>query len=298
MRVVTHDGPFHADEVFAYAVLRAALGEISLTRTREPDLIDGADIVFDVGGVFDPARHRYDHHMRERPLRSSAVPYSSVGLVWQAFGRAALPGLLAAEGLGADEAEAVWAEIDAGLIVAIDQADNGVAPAGPGHLSALVEAFNPTWDSSDDQDAAFLEASRMAAGILARAGRQALASARAVGLVLEAARTAEDPRVLVLDRKLPWEKAVYEGGLEAVLFVVYPGEHGTRWYCRCVPPEPGSFGQRRPLPAAWAGLREEAFSAASGIADGVFCHPSRFICAARSRSSAIELAHRAAGIGP
>jgi uncharacterized UPF0160 family protein len=60
-----------------------------------------------------------------------------------------------------------------------------------------------------------------------------------------------------------------------------------------VPPEPNSFGQRLALPAAWGGLRDDEFSAASGIADGVFCHPSLFICAARTRTSAIMLAQKA-----
>jgi len=166
-----------------------------------------------------------------------------------------------------------------------------VAPVGVGHLSSVIEAFNPAWDRSESQDAAFLEASRLAAGILARASQQAYASARAISLVLEAARTAEDERILILYRKLPWEKAVY-GGLRKTLFVVYPDEDNTRWYCRCVPTQLGSFDQRVPLPVAWAGLRDEAFSAVAGLEDGVFCHPSRFICGARSRASAIKLAYR------
>jgi uncharacterized UPF0160 family protein len=99
--------------------------------------------------------------------------------------------------------------------------------------------------------------------------------------------------VVVLDRKLPWEKAVFESGLDTVLFAIYPNDEGTTWYCRTVPPEPGSFGQRLPLPAAWGGLRDEAFSAASGVPDGVFCHPSLFICAARSRESVLALARKA-----
>jgi uncharacterized UPF0160 family protein len=296
MKAVTHDGPFHADDVFADAVLRAALDNVRLARTRDPAMIADADLVFDVGGVYDPAARRYDHHMRERPLRPDGTPYSSVGLIWRDFGRAALPALLGAA-LDPEAAEAIWRDIDAGIIFSIDQADNGVAPAGPGHLSAIIEAFNPVWDGAEDPDAAFGQASRLAQGILARAAAQAHAGVRAAGLVRDAARASEDPRILTLDRKLPWERMVYDERLQALLFVIYPGEDRTRWYCRCVPPEPGSFDQRLPLPAAWAGLRDAEFSAAAGIADGVFCHPSRFICAARDRASAVELARRAIALG-
>jgi uncharacterized UPF0160 family protein len=111
--------------------------------------------------------------------------------------------------------------------------------------------------------------------------------------VLAAARRAQDPRIVVLDRKLPWEKAVYQGGLDELLFIVYPGEDQTAWYCRTVPPEPGSFGQRLALPEAWRGLQDEAFSRAAGIPDGVFCHPSGFIAGARSLASTVRLAEMA-----
>ncbi len=203
MKVATHDGPFHADDVFAYAVLRAAFSDVQLVRSRDPAVIDRADLVFDVGSRYDPAARRYDHHMRERPLRSCGTPYSSVGLIWREHGRAALPSLLQTDTLNENLAEMIWRDIDTGLILAIDQADNGFAPAGPGHLSAMIEAFNPAWDSTQNQDDAFLETSHFATGILARAGQQVHASTRATDLVLEAARKAEDPRLLVLDRKLP-----------------------------------------------------------------------------------------------
>jgi len=126
---------------------------------------------------------------------------------------------------------------------------------------------------------------------------QAHAAARAAVLVQTAAGQSRDPRIIVLDRKLPWERAVYEGSLNEALFVVYPNEDGTAWYCRAIPPEPNSFGQRLALPEAWRGLRDEAFWEAAGIEDGVFCHPSGFICGARSRASTIRLATQAIAAG-
>jgi uncharacterized UPF0160 family protein len=295
MKVLTHSGTFHADDVFAFVVLQAALGDIQLERSRDPELIAAADLVFDVGGIYDPERGRYDHHMRDLPRRPDGTPYSSVGLIWRDFGRAALPRLV--PGFDEDMLEAVWRDIDTGLIITIDQADNGVSSVSPGHLSLLIEAFNPLWDSQHSYDDAFGEAADVARGILVRACRQAHADARAAGLVLAAAKSAPDPWVILLDRKLPWEKAVYEGGLHDLLFIIYPNEDGGSWYCRTVPPEPGSFGQRLALPEAWRGLQDKAFSRAAKIEDGVFCHASGFICGARSRASAIRLAEQALAIG-
>lgn len=295
MKVATHSGTFHADDVFASAVLRAALGNFDFVRTRDPALIAAADIVFDVGGIYDPAAKRYDHHMRDLPRREDGTPYSSVGLIWRDFGRKALPNLVP----GIDEAalDLVWQDIDTAIILAIDLADNGVSTASPGHLALLIEAFNPTWDSRQTYDEAFAEASDLARGILQRAAQQACAEAKAMSFVLAAAKSAKVPRVIVLDRKLPWEKAVFDGGLNDLLFVIYPNEDATSWYCRTIPPEPNSFGQRLSVPEAWHGLQEEAFSKAAGIPDGVFCHPSGFICGARSQASAMRLAEQAIAAG-
>jgi uncharacterized UPF0160 family protein len=295
MKVVTHSGTFHADDVFASAVLRVALRDFDFIRTRDPALIAAADIVFDVGGVYDPAAKRYDHHMRDLPRREDGTPYSSVGLIWREYGRQALDHFVPE--IGDDTREVVWQDIDGGLILAIDLADNGVSSACPGHLALLIEAFNPTWDSTQTYDEAFAEAADVAHGILQRACRQAYAEAKAISFVTAAARETKDPRVIVLDRKLPWEKAVFDGGLSDLLFVIYPNEDSTSWYCRTIPPEPNSFGQRLSLPESWRGLQEEAFSKAAGIPDGVFCHPSGFICGARSRASAIRLAEQAIAVG-
>ncbi len=291
MKVVTHSGQFHADDVFAFAVLQTALGDIDLVRSRDAHVIAEADLVFDVGGVYDVDRRRYDHHMRDLPRRPDGIPYSSVGLIWRDFGRAALPGLV--PGIGDEAIGAVWQTVDEELILLIDQADNGIGPAGPGHLALLIEAFNPAWDSQQTYDEAFREAAETAWGILSRACRQALASERAAAMVLAAAKQAPDRRIIVLDRKLPWEKAVYEGNLNEALFIIYPSEDRSAWYCRAIPPEPSSFGQRLSLPEAWRGLQDRAFSEAAAITDGVFCHPSGFICGARSRESAIGLAAQA-----
>lgn len=295
MKVVTHSGTFHADDVFAFSVLREAVGDFPFTRTRDASVIASADLVFDVGGVYDPARGRYDHHMRDLPRREDGTPYSSVGLIWRDFGRPAIERLV--PGIGEDVLDAVWQDVDSGFILAIDQADNGIASACPGHLALLVEAFNPAWDSTQSYDDAFLEAADFARGILVRACRQAHAEARALSLVMAAAKASHDPRIVVLDSKLPWEKAVFEGNLKDLLFVIYPNEDLTSWYCRTVPPEPNSFGQRLSLPQAWRGLQEAEFSRAAGIEDGVFCHPGGFICGARSRKSAIVLAEKAMAEG-
>jgi Uncharacterized conserved protein related to MYG1 family len=289
--LATHSGTFHADDVFAYTVLAAALGgDVGLVRTRDPAVIDAADIVFDVGGIHDPDRMRFDHHMRgHAPSRPDGTPYSSFGLVWKRFGRDFLSAI--DPSLQGPALEAVWTALDQGVVLQVDRADNGVEPGVPGDLGSTVEAFNPAWDAAQDHDAAFMQAHAFAAGVLERAAGVAASRERARVIVLEAATHGADPRILELPRALPWEEAVLDGGFLDLLFAVFPddGPDGT-WLCKAVPDAKGSLGQRRSLPDAWRGLRGDDVAAATGVPDAVFCHLAGFICGAASREGAMALA--------
>lgn len=53
-----------SDEALAIALLRRTdeFKDAVLVRTRDPAKLAECDIIVDVGGVYDPATHRYDHH--------------------------------------------------------------------------------------------------------------------------------------------------------------------------------------------------------------------------------------------
>lgn len=51
-------------------------------------VLDGLDAVLDVGGVYDPSRHRYDHHQKgfdEVFGHGFSTKLSSAGLVYKVF---------------------------------------------------------------------------------------------------------------------------------------------------------------------------------------------------------------------
>ena len=313
--LVTHGGKFHCDEVFAYVVLRLALGleaaphDHTLRRTRDADAIAAADVVFDVGGVSDPAAGRFDHHQRGAPARPDGTPFSSAGLVWQVHGEAAVAALLRRpEGPLGGRAEAerfaapIAHEVDNGLVRRIDEVDNGMTggvmagASDPLGLAALVGEFNPPWDDPagdgpEAGDAAFAEAVAFVAGVLGRRVEMLRARLDAEAAVLAAYAAAADPRILVLERGMPWKTVVLARDLP-VLFVVAPTGNG-QWTVGAVPPEPGSFAQKRPLPESWAGLQGAALAEASGVPDAVFVHLRRFIGAAGSCAGAIAMARAA-----
>jgi uncharacterized UPF0160 family protein len=304
--LVTHSGSFHCDEAFAYVVLRLALGlreaglDHRLVRTRDAAVIASGDHVWDVGAVHDPAASRFDHHQRGAPARPDGTPFSSAGLVWQQHGEAAIRALLDGPA-GAELAPAIARELDRVVVRRIDEIDNGVASSRePLDLASLVGDCNLTWDTPAEgrqqaEDAAFLTAVALLDGVLRRRVNAVRSRLAADALVTAAHAASADARILELDRGMPWKSAVFTHSLP-VLFAIYPVPNGN-WMVDAMPPEPGSFAQRLPLPQDWAGLQDDALAAVCGVPDAVFVHLRRFVGAARSRDGALEMARKAVTLG-
>ena len=287
----THSGSFHADDVFAFAILKAAKdGAVRLTRSRLVQDWDAADVVFDVGNVYAPALGRYDHHMRDKPLRDNGEAYSSAGLIWRDYGRDAIARLCPAATPA--QVQVIWSKVDSGLIRDVDLMDNGAMQRHPGHFSTVLETFCPTFaEVGADEDGCYYQAVGLADQVLARAVAQGFAAARAQDAVSLAAQNAEDPRIVVLDTRLPWDDAVFDLGLDHVLYVIRPA--GKDWTVSAVPPQRGSFGQRKSLPASWGGLRDGELAQMCGVPDATFCHSALFVCGALSREGALAMARLA-----
>ena len=143
-RGFTHAGKFHADDVFATALLQIVRPDIQVTRGFVvPEDFDG--IVYDIGdGIFD-------HHREPRQTRPNGVPYAAFGLLWRVLG----PGLVGQRQAGL---------VDENFIQPLDLNDN------TGEQNSLCDAigfFNPPWDSEDTADERFFEAVALAKQILA-----------------------------------------------------------------------------------------------------------------------------------
>jgi uncharacterized UPF0160 family protein len=290
MRVATHSGGFHADDVFAIAVLRLAHGEtLEVVRTRDREEQAAADLRVDVGGKDDPATGDFDHHQRggagERP---NGIRYASFGLVWREHGEAIAGSREAADG------------VDAFLVQGVDANDTGqtiteslVADVRPLSVSGVIGGFNPLWDEDltpTEEDARFLEAVALAEDILRRSIAGAQAWQRARALVQAAIDRAEDPRIVELERNMPWREPLVSAAPEA-RYVIYPKSAG--WALNAVPVDLGSFDNRLDLPESWGGLTDEALQAETGVPDAIFAHPARFYASAGSRAGILALARLA-----
>ncbi len=317
--IATHSGTHHADYVFGVAVLTALFPDHRLVRTRDPDEIARADFAVDVGGAWDPAAGRFDHHQREfdgarerigeAGRTERAEGYASAGLVWREFGPAYVRRVAQALGHAADEAEAaaIAAEVDAALVRYIDLVDNGAAQVAPGifGLSDLLALLNTDWMEEQGLDAAavaglqyrrFQEAMGLATRFLDAFIRRRIGQGLAAGKVRAGERLLQGRLLLLREGGMPWTRVVVEE-MPEVLLVGYPDGEAGRWQLRTVPDRLGSFRSRMDLPPAWSGLRDAELAAATGVPDAAFCHRNLFIAVARSFEGMLRLAELALGGG-
>ena len=156
--IVTHDGVFHADEVFATALIKLAAksnnnneNKIEVIRTRNPKMLQ-EHLELENSIVIDVGNSEFDHHqeLKYNTINGEEVPMSSFGLVHKKFLELGL----------------IMFDKDLqSLVVEVDKADNGVAPST---VSTLIRTFTPNWNDKSDtaMDDAFKKAVKFAKGIL------------------------------------------------------------------------------------------------------------------------------------
>ena len=276
----THGGYFHADEVFATAVLKQLFEGLTVRRVFRPEA--DADIVYDIGcGA-------YDHHQPDHEIRPDGIPYASFGLIWRSFGRAYIESL----SVPAEYVDFVYVMVDRTLVRSVDAVDNGVSLGGGFSISNVIESLNPEWDSDESADEAFSCAVTLAGSVLMLQVRHFTAVAKAKGIVVAAVAASRDGQVIELPCYVPWQEpllAMTDKKAQNAKRVIFPSNRGGR-NVQAVPTAPGAFTNRAPLPKELWGLRDEELAKASGIKDAIFVHPAGFIGAAMSLEGARALA--------
>lgn len=292
IKIVTHDSRFHADDIFSIAVLDMVFkGKIKITRTRDEKLIKEADIVLDVGGVYDAEKNRFDHHQKEGAgVRENGIPYASFGLIWKHFG----PRICN---------EKVWKYIEEKIVQPIDAGDNGISTyevkpefgVSPYHTSLMLYSLMPSWKEKFTFDEGFFEAVEMVKKILKREILRAEHSFESEEIILRDYEKAEDKRIVILDKKYSFSDEDISRALfpktEVLYFLKYREEH-DQWSVKAMRIKLDDFPSRKPFPKEWAGLSNLELQKISGVDDAVFCHRGIFLAVAKSLEGAIKLAKK------
>lgn len=158
-KLVTHNASFHADEVFAIALLSAAGFSFSIIRTRDKEILADAlasqnTLVLDVGMTYDPKMNNFDHH-QDKNLMSAA------GLIWKEI----------KDDLCKPELH-VYIEPFIDAIDAIDTNRDLIyhewekLPKGFRNVSSIIKGFNRDVNNEEQQRSKFLQAINLAEEIL------------------------------------------------------------------------------------------------------------------------------------
>ncbi|CAH1786744.1 unnamed protein product, partial [Owenia fusiformis] len=318
-KIGTHNGTFHCDEVLACFLLKQLpeYTDAEIIRTRDPGTLDTCDIVVDVGGVFDPEKHRYDHHQRTfsenmhslRPEKKWVTKLSSAGLVYLHFGERIIAKLIA-KTVDDDITKTIYDKVYEQFVEEIDAVDNGVSQTdGESRyhitttLSSRVANLNPAWNENNvNVQAQFEKAMQLVGGEFKdRVNYFTNSWWPARTLVVEAfsKRQEVDPsgEILLLgEGGCPWKDHLFlieaeQNITPSIKYVLFTDQNG-KWRVQCAPAALGSFKSRLPLPEEWCGLRDNELSEKSGIPGGIFVHANGFIGGNETFDGALAMARK------
>ncbi len=261
----THGGVFHADDVFATALLRILNPDIQISRGFSvPENFSG--IVYDIGGG------KYDHHQKNSRVRENGVPYAAFGLLWEQFSQ---------ELLSREDAQV----FDEYFIQPIDRADN---TGEENILSLIISDRLPTWQEEAMQmDEAFEEAVALAQRILERRLKQIRSDREAYEIVIRKAKECRDG-ILYLEPVVPWKEALRDYPKD-ILYVIYPSIRGG-YNIQAVPCREDKHALRQPFPENWRGADSQQLQKLTGIQDFTFCHKSGFLSVTETLDGAYAVA--------
>ena len=286
IKIVTHSGGFHADDVFAVAAFQLLLGKenIEVVRTRDEAIIATAGYVVDVGGVYDHKAQRYDHHQIGAPVRDNGIPYAGFGLVWRHYGE---------EICGSKE---VAEYIEEKLCLQVDAGDNGVSlhevndyNVKTTSLDGFIKEWQAAPDSEEVMDTQFEKVVEVISEYLSRkiaAGKRKVLDR---ALAKELYDVALDKRIIVSETGLSSKHFIEFEEVKVVIFPNHP-DNGSGWLVVAVPESEKNFGSKALFPIGWAGLTGNELVAVSGIAGARFCHRNRHLVVFEDKESALQAA--------
>ena len=263
IQVVTHSGIFHADEVFAFALLCIAYGQenFSVIRTRDAEVLAKAtqdkDVwVIDVGNDFNPSMLNFDHHMREFDVTNSfGNKLSSFGMVVEAL-----------------LCRSLFIAVKDSLLEfsnKVDMLDNGVKKAED---LSFISVFN---SYSETEHFSFYAALQTAIGYL-RSLINKWKEERIINMRLNDSlgNMTEDGIIYNTDYIPVDERA---NAIPEAKLVVYKSKAGTYNIQSVNVGETKDFSVRCPAPSKWLGLSDNELICASGGLPLTFCHASGFL---------------------
>jgi len=320
----THSGSFQADEAMGVWMLRQTPEYrcAKCVRSRDLKVLDDLDIVIDVGGVYDHAKKRYDHHQRDYDERFDSgkqdtdgrcTKLSASGLVYRHYGKDVIQAYYPS--LTGEVLDLVYQKVYNTLLEALDAIDTGVEMAPQGvellykdatGLSTRVGRLNPRWNEVDsngnpiDMDERFEAASALCGedfvSVLTKIVESDLPARDFVEKAVLERKTVDPSGEIVMFHSggLPWRNYLYEFekkfSLDPLIkYVLYTDQAGM-WRVQAVTVEGKAFENRLSLPEEWRGVRDSDLVSVTKIPGSRFVHAAGFIAGNDTFEGALEMA--------
>jgi uncharacterized UPF0160 family protein len=291
--LITHDGTFHTDDLFATAALSILNnGNIKIIRTRDPELLKKGDYVYDVGGIYDPENNKFDHHQKDgAENRPNSIPYSSFGLVWKKYGEKLCGSKEIAELLDKKIAQPIDA-IDNGVDIYKSIFD-GIVPYT---ADQVFLNYKPTWkENNKNIDSIFIEQVKKVEKLLLREIEVVRVDIEGKNIILENYNKSENKKIIIINENFP--RYLYQNTLSFLpepIYLVFPSGHSSVWKIEAIKKSNDTMESRKTFPEAWRGEFDlDKLKEVSGIPDIIFCHKGGFLAETLSKEGAIKLAEKA-----
>lgn len=280
LKIAVHDGAFHADDVFAIAILKLIYPKSKIIRTRDEKKLEKADLRVDVGRKYNPEKGDFDHHQKEfTKTRKNNIPYASAGLIWKTFGNALVTSPEAFE------------YIDKELIQPIDARDNGlnfsIGEISPYTIQKVVETFYPDWKSKKpNYDRAFYNAISFAKDLLKKEIGIANGLKQEKEFIEKMIKDTSKNYLIFENEPPNWKDILLD--YPKFKYVIYRSANGN-WDSKACRIRKDSFEVRKLFPKEWADLTNEKLAEITQVKDAIFCHKMLFIAVTKSKEGAIKL---------
>jgi uncharacterized UPF0160 family protein len=259
----THDGKFHADEIFAISMLKMAedFKNSTIIRSRNIEVLKDCDCIVDVGGEYEPSKFRFDHH--QPTFNDTFSPkyktlLSSAGIVYKHFGQEIITKFCQELNvkLSAADLFLIYDHLYSRFIEPFDAHDNGIS-AYPSDIRptfnhsfdifSQIGLLNPSWNAEesacnpDQIMIQFLKGVQICEDAFKLVlNDEILSWFPARSCLLSSLNDKEtllkdcnlssplDPRILVLSKSFPWREHLFElensnPEMPKILYLIYPG---------------------------------------------------------------------------
>ncbi len=316
-KIITHNGDFHADDVFAVAAIQIYLEKQGLVLDKDFEIIrtdrdqdfswvTDNDIIMDVGFVYDEAKNKFDHHQASfNEKQEFEIPYSSFGLVWRKFGKSIC-----------DDNDFANSEIRRKLVCGIDAVDNGISISKslfenipPFSIDQFIRSYYPSIFLEEEMEkvelekiflTGFLRAKDFAKDFLLRYIEKEIELQIKKIEFLDTLNNPENileintknkgqAKVFVLNKIFNWKLSLN--------FLPYPNDisfiiskrPSNKWQIVGVRKEIWTLESKILPPEKWRGEKEEGLEKISGIIGFTFCHKGGFLMSGKSKEIMLEV---------